>query len=253
MKKKAVFLKILSNVSAKKASYWVLLDPDDFTPKQGASIAKQAQAAGADALLIGGSLIHTNQFDAFVASVKRAVRLPVILFPGDATQLSGHADALLYLSLISGRNPVNLISEHVKAAPVIKQLDIEPISTAYMLVESGTVTSVEFMSNTRPLPRNKPAIAAAHALAAQYMGMKLIYLEAGSGALHTVPNEMISLVSSVVDIPVIVGGGIRDAKTAVEKIKAGADIIVTGNLLQSKGGLAAMKEIAGAVKRNGRR
>jgi phosphoglycerol geranylgeranyltransferase len=109
------------------------------------------------------------------------------------------------------------------------------------------------MSNTRPLPRNKPAIAAAHALAAQYMGMKLIYLEAGSGALHTVPNEMISLVSSVVDIPVIVGGGIRDAKTAVEKIKAGADIIVTGNLLQSKGGLAAMKEIAGAVKRNGRR
>jgi phosphoglycerol geranylgeranyltransferase len=253
MKKKAVFLKILSNVSAKKASYWVLLDPDDFTPKQGASIAKQAQAAGADALLIGGSLIHTNQFDAFVASVKRAVRLPVILFPGDATQLSGHADALLYLSLISGRNPVNLISEHVKAAPVIKQLDIEPISTAYMLVESGTVTSVEFMSNTRPLPRNKPAIAAAHALAAQYMGMKLIYLEAGSGALHTVPNEMISLVSSVVEIPVIVGGGIRDAKTAVEKIKAGANIIVTGNLLQSKDGLVAMKEIAAAVKKNGRR
>jgi phosphoglycerol geranylgeranyltransferase len=253
MKKNAVHSTILSRVNAKKASYWVLLDPDDFSPKQGAAIARQAQAAGVDALLIGGSLINTNQFDTFVASVKRAVRLPVILFPGDATQLSGHADALLYLSLISGRNPVNLISEHVKAAPVIKQLGIEPISTAYMLVESGTVTSVEFMSNTRPLPRNKPAIAAAHALAAQYMGMKLIYLEAGSGALHTVPNEMISLVSSVVDIPVIVGGGIRDAKTAVEKIKAGADIIVTGNLLQSKGGLAAMKEIAGAVKRNGRR
>lgn len=250
MKKKSVFSTILSNVAAKKASYWVLLDPDDFSPKQGASIAKQAQAVGADAMLIGGSFIHTNQFAAFVASVKKAVRLPVILFPGDATQLSGHADALLYLSLISGRNPVNLISEHVKAAPVIKQLGIEPISTAYMLVESGTVTSVEFMSNTRPLPRNKPAIAAAHALAAQYMGMKLIYLEAGSGALQPVPNEMISLVSSVVDIPVIVGGGIRNAKTAVEKINAGANIIVTGNLLQSKGGLTAMKEIAAAVKRN---
>jgi phosphoglycerol geranylgeranyltransferase len=253
MKKNAVHSTILSRVNAKKASYWVLLDPDDFSPKQGAAIARQAQAAGVDALLIGGSLINTNQFDTFVASVKRAVRLPVILFPGDATQLSGHADALLYLSLISGRNPVNLISEHVKAAPVIKQLGIEPISTAYMLVESGTVTSVEFMSNTRPLPRNKPAIAAAHALAAQYMGMKLIYLEAGSGALHTVPNEMISLVSSVVEIPVIVGGGIRDAKTAVEKIKAGANIIVTGNLLQSKDGLVAMKEIAAAVKKNGRR
>ena len=252
MKKKSVFSTILSKVAAKKASYWVLLDPDDFSPKQGASIAKQAQAAGADALLIGGSLIHTNQFAAFVASVKKTVRIPVILFPGDATQLSGHADALLYLSLISGRNPVNLISEHVKAAPTIKQLGIEPISTAYMLVESGTVTSVEFMSNTRPLPRNKPAIAAAHALAAQYMGMKLIYLEAGSGALHTVPNEMIALVKSVVDIPVIVGGGIRDAKTAVEKIRAGADIIVTGNLLQSKGGLAVMKEIAAAVRNTGR-
>ncbi|HUI92767.1 MAG TPA: geranylgeranylglyceryl/heptaprenylglyceryl phosphate synthase [Chitinivibrionales bacterium] len=248
MKSNTVFEAIRKKASAKAPAYWVLLDPDDFSPKDGAAIAKAAQTAGADALLVGGSLLHTNRFDAFVASVKKGVKIPVILFPGDATQLSGHADALLYLSLISGRNPVNLISEHVKAAPTIKQLGIEPISTAYMLVESGTVTSVEFMSNTRPLPRNKPAIAAAHALAAQYMGMKLIYLEAGSGALHPVPDEMISLVSSVVDIPVIVGGGIRDARTAKEKIRAGADIIVTGNLLQAKGGIAAMKEIAAAIK-----
>ena len=122
-----------------------------------------------------------------------------------------------------------------------------------MLVESGTVTSVEFMSNTRPLPRSKPNIAAAHALAAQYMGMKLVYLEAGSGALSTVPNEMISLVRSAVDIPVIVGGGIRDATTAMEKIRAGADIIVTGNLLQSKGGVGAMKEIAAAIRKAGKK
>jgi phosphoglycerol geranylgeranyltransferase len=253
MKQHCVLNAVLKQVAAKKPSYWILLDPDDFSPRKGASIAKQAQEAGADALLIGGSLLHTHQFSQFVACVKKTVRIPVILFPGDATQLSGHADALLYLSLISGRNPVNLISEHVKAAPVIKQLGIEPISTAYMLVESGTVTSVEFMSNTRPLPRNKPGIAAAHALAAQYMGMKLIYLEAGSGAAQSVPDEMISLVKSVVDIPVIVGGGICDTKTALEKIKAGADIIVTGNLLQSKGGLVIMKEIAAAVKTNGRK
>jgi phosphoglycerol geranylgeranyltransferase len=240
---------IQSKAARKVPSYWVLLDPDDFSPATGASIAKKAQAAGVDALLVGGSLIHTGQFDAFVASVKKAVRLPVILFPGDATQLSRHADALLYLSLVSGRNPINLISEHVKAAPLIKQLGIEPISTAYMLVESGTITSVEFMSNTRPLPRSKPRIAAAHALAAQYMGMKLVYLEAGSGALHPVPDEMISLVKSVVDIPVIVGGGIRDPATAVEKIRAGADIVVTGNLLQSQGGLDAMREIAAAAKK----
>ncbi len=250
MKNRTVFSTILRAAASGKASYWVLLDPDDFSPKQGTSIAKKAQAAGVDALLVGGSLVHTDQFDAFVASVKNVVRLPVILFPGDATQLSRHADALLYLSLISGRNPVNLISEHVKAAPLIKQLGIEPISTAYMLVESGTVTSVEFMSNTRPLPRNKPRIAAAHALAAQYMGMKLVYLEAGSGALHPVPDEMISLVKSVVEIPVIVGGGIRDAATALAKIRAGADIVVTGNLVQSPGGLDVMREIAVAVKKS---
>ncbi|HMD69511.1 MAG TPA: geranylgeranylglyceryl/heptaprenylglyceryl phosphate synthase [Chitinivibrionales bacterium] len=253
MKSNSVLQSILKKAGAKVPSYWVLLDPDDFSPKEGAAIAKQAEAAGADALLIGGSLIRADRFAPFVASVKKAARIPVILFPGDATQLSGDADALLYLSLVSGRNPVNLISEHVKAAPLIKQLGIEPISTAYMLVESGTLTSVEFMSNTRPLPRSKPDIAAAHALAAQYMGMKLVYLEAGSGALNPVPNEMISLVRSVVDIPVIVGGGIRDAKTAMDKIRAGADIIVTGNLLQSKGGVGTMKEIAAAVRKAGKK
>lgn len=247
----SILASILSRSSRKVPSYWVLLDPDDFSPRKGAAIGRAAQAAGADALLVGGSLIHTDKFSPFVASVKKAVRIPVILFPGDATQLSGRADALLFLSLISGRNPVNLIGEHVKAAPLIKQLGIEPISTAYMLVESGGVTSVEFMSDTRPLPRNKPSIAAAHALAAQYMGMKLAYLEAGSGALNPVPDEMISIVRRTVDIPIIVGGGIRDAATAVRKVRAGADVIVTGNLLQSNGGINGMREIAAAIKKCG--
>jgi phosphoglycerol geranylgeranyltransferase len=151
--------------------------------------------------------------------------------------------------LISGRNPVNLIGEHVKAAPVIRQYGLEPISTGYMLVESGTVTSVEFMSGTRPLPRSKPSIAAAHALAAQYLGMDMIYLEAGSGAELTVPPEMIKAVRSCVDIPIIVGGGIRDKESAIEKLQAGADIIVTGNLLQKEGGLEVMREIAGCVNK----
>jgi phosphoglycerol geranylgeranyltransferase len=128
-------------------------------------------------------------------------------------------------------------------------MGIEPVSTAYMLVESGAVTSVEFMSNTRPLPRNKPMIAAAHALAAQYMGMSMIYLEAGSGAPNPVPDAMIKQVRSCVDIPIIVGGGIRDASTATDKIAAGADIIVTGNLLRSDNGIVVMKEIAQAVAR----
>ena len=153
------------------------------------------------------------------------------------------------MSLISGRNPVNLIGEHVKAAPLIRKCGIEPIATAYMLIESGAVTSVEFMSNTRPLPRNKPMIAAAHALAAQYMGMAMIYLEAGSGAPETVPDAMIKLVRSYVDIPIIVGGGIRDTKTALAKLAAGADIIVTGNMLRRPDGLAIMKEIAREVRK----
>jgi phosphoglycerol geranylgeranyltransferase len=244
-----VFNAIQGQVKKGRRSYWVLLDPDDFSPQRGAIIAKKAMEAGVDALLVGGSLMHTNHFDQFVDKVKKKISIPVILFPGDSTQLSRHADAILFLSLISGRNPVNLIGEHVKAAPLIRKCGIEPIATAYMLIESGAVTSVEFMSNTRPLPRNKPMIAAAHALAAQYMGMAMIYLEAGSGAPETVPDAMIKLVRSYVDIPIIVGGGIRDTKTVLAKLDAGADIIVTGNMLRRPDGLAIMKEIAREVRK----
>jgi phosphoglycerol geranylgeranyltransferase len=240
--------RISADAASGKRSYWVLLDPDDFSIDEATHIAREAAACGVDALLVGGSLLHSNHFDPFVAAIKKAAPLPVLLFPGDATQLSPHADALLYLSLVSGRNPTNLIGEHVKAAPLIKDLAIEPIPTAYMLVESGSVSSVEFMSNTRPLPRAKPAIAVAHALAAQYMGMKLVYLEAGSGAAQPVPAEMIAMVTSQVDIPVIVGGGIRDAATAKEKLDAGADIIVTGNLLRKNGATTIMAEIAATVR-----
>ncbi len=242
-----VFKAISGKLKKGRSCYWVLLDPDDFSFARGASIARQAQAAGVDALLVGGSLMHTNHFNRFVATIKKNVSVPVILFPGDSTQLSSHADAILFLSLISGRNPVNLIGEHVKAAPLIRESGIEPIATAYMLVESGAVTSVEFMSNTRPLPRNKPMIAASHALAAQYMGMSMVYLEAGSGAPKPVPDDMIRKVRSSIDIPIIVGGGIRDAATARDKLAAGADIIVTGNLLRGANGIAVMKEIAAVV------
>lgn len=243
-----IYEKIKEKIIEGKRCYWILLDPDDFNLEEAATIAKEAESSGVDAILIGGSLLRSSKFNEFVFEVKKAVSIPVILFPGDSTQLSPHADALLYLSLVSGRNPSNLIGEHVKAAPLIKELNIEPIPTAYMLVESGTVTSVEFMSNTRPIPRNKPAIAVAHALAAQYMGMRLIYLEAGSGALYPVPAEMIQKVKEHIEIPLIVGGGIRDPKTAEEKLKAGADIIVTGNMLGSENGLSIMKEIAKTVR-----
>ena len=247
--KTQVFDAVQRRLRAGGKCYWVLLDPDDFSIGRAAEIARASAQCDVDALLIGGSLLHSNHFDEFVAAVKTASTLPVLLFPGDSTQLSAHADALLYLSLVSGRNPANLIGEHVKAAPLIRDLGIEPIPTAYMLVESGAVSSVEFMSNTRPLPRAKPAIAVAHALAAQYMGMKLVYLEAGSGARQSVPPEMVRMVKSQVDIPVIVGGGIRDAKTVREKLEAGADIIVTGNMLRNGDGITVMREIAATVKK----
>ncbi len=236
-------------VTKGKKLYWVLLDPDDFSLRDAAMIAKESQKCGADAILVGGSLLYSNHFDKFIQTLKKACTIPVMIFPGDATQLSAHADALLYLSLVSGRNPSNLIGEHVKAAPIIKQTGLEPIPTAYMLIESGAVSSVEFMSNTRPLPRSKPELAAAHALAAQYMGMGLVYLEAGSGAQLSVPPELIAAVRKWVDIPIIVGGGIRDALTAKEKLDAGADIIVTGNVLQKEDGISIMKDIAAEISR----
>jgi phosphoglycerol geranylgeranyltransferase len=243
-----LYTEIKKDLAEGKRLYWVLLDPDDFSLEEGANTVREAETAGANAILVGGSLMHTDHLDSFVSALKEASSLPVILFPGDASQITGNADGILFHSLISGRNPDFLIGEQVKGAPHIKRHNIEPIPTAYMLIESGTVTSVEFMSNTRPIPRDKPGIAALHGLAAQYMGQKLIYLEAGSGAKYSVPEQIIGAVKSQVDIPVIAGGGIRDAKTAAMKLKAGADIIVTGNLLKAEDGLTRMKEIAEEIR-----
>lgn len=248
MKNGPVLQDVLKKYESGRKLYWILLDPDDFSPEEAGKIAATSMEAGADAVLVGGSMIHTDHLDEFITAIKSSATIPVILFPGDATQISGKADAILFMSLVSGRNPVNLIGEQVKGAPIIKRYGVEPIPTGYMLVESGTVTSIEFMSNTRPLPRAKPGIAAAHALAAEYMGMQIIYLEAGSGAKLSVPDELIGAVKKYVDIPVIVGGGIRDAETAKIKLSAGADILVTGNLLSRENGLEKMKEIAETVK-----
>lgn len=246
-KKGKVLSNILDKVKNGKKQYWILLDPDDFSCDEAAKISFAAQDCGADAILVGGSILNNGIISEFVKSIKKAVDIPVILFPGDATQITKDADAILFLSLVSGRNPVNLIGEHIKGAPLIKRYGIEPIPTAYMLVESGTITSVEFMSNTRPLPRAKPGIAVMHALASQYLGMELVYLEAGSGAKLSVPAEMIYAVKKNIDIPVIVGGGIKDEIAAKEKIDAGADIIVTGNMLKYENGLDTMKKISSVI------
>jgi putative glycerol-1-phosphate prenyltransferase len=212
--------------------FFVLLDPDRSSLESVAEQAKKCEDAGVDALLIGSSLLMGNGFERYIEAVRNGVNIPVIIFPGEKSHVTDKADAILFLSLLSGRNPELIIGEQIKSAPLIKSIGLEAISTAYLLVDSGRITSVEFMSNTKPIPSDKPEIAVAHAMAAEIFGMKLVYLEAGSGAERPVPDEMIRAVSSGIDVPVIVGGGIRTPEVVAQKTAAGASFIVVGNHLE---------------------
>jgi phosphoglycerol geranylgeranyltransferase len=235
----SIYHKLLDIKAEKGCGFLVLLDPDRKSSANLISYVKECENAGVDAFLFGSSMMLDNHFENTLKEIKQATGLPVIIFPASSSMVSGHADAILYLSLISGRNPNLLIEEHVKSAPLIKSIGLETIPTAYMLIESGVLTSVSYISNTLPIPRNKPDIACAHALAGQYLGMKLVYLEAGSGAQQPVPLEMIEKVTGYIDIPVIVGGGIRDADYAGRVARAGASFVVVGNVLEDKPGMVA--------------
>lgn len=238
---------LLREIERRGALYLVLLDPDGPDPDGNARLATLAARAGADAILVGGSLSLRSRMVETIRAVKTAVNLPVIIFPGNVGFLAPGADAVLFLSLVSGRNPELLIGEHVKAAPIVRDLGLEAIPTAYMLVESGATTSVEFMSGTRPLPRNKPDIAAAHALAAQYLGMRIAFFDAGSGADRSVPVELVSAVCRTVRLPVMVGGGIRTPEAARDLVRAGAKIIVTGDVIERGGDAGLLTAFAEAI------
>lgn len=241
---------LLNTINSKGAAYLVLLDPDKINVDRLSEFVKYCEKAGVDGFLIGGSLMLNNNFEHFIKKVKQSTKVPVIIFPGSIHQVSGEADAILYLSVVSGRNPEHLIGKHVIAAPLIKETGIEPISTGYILIESGVTTTAQYMSGSPPIPRNKPEIAAATALAAEYLGMKLIYLEAGSGAENTVPDEMVKKVSSFCSIPVIVGGGIKTPGAARRKIENGAKLIVTGNFFENENNWDMIKDFADAVHIN---
>ena len=244
----SVYQTLLNRKAEHKAGYFVLIDPDKTPVQQLKSTVERAITAGVDAFLVGGSLLLTPDFDSFLQTFKQySAETPVVIFPGSVQQLSGQADALLFLSLLSGRNAHHIIGSQVIAAPIIRRLGIEVISTAYLLVESGKATSAEFMSGTTPLPRHKPEIATAHALAAKYMGFQTIYLEGGSGADHSVPEEMIFSISQTVDIPLIVGGGIRTPEEAAQKVEAGASFIVTGNILEKNDDPQFIKSFVAAI------
>ncbi len=243
----AVYEYLLNVVQRRGAGYIVLIDPDRQDRKQVQQLVEAACSGGADAIFVGSSIVINSGFDGLVQMIKKAASVPVILFPGSTMQLSAHADAILFLSLVSGRDPNYLIGEQVKAAPMIRHLGVEPISTGYMLIESGKMTSAEFMSNTRPIPRDKFDIAKATALAAEFLGMKMIYLEAGSGAVHPVMTEMVQEVTAYVSTPLIVGGGIRTPEEARARVEAGASFIVTGNVLEKSENRRLISEFAQAV------
>ncbi len=238
---------ILNTIKSKGAAYLVLLDPDKLSFEKSESFLKHCASAGVDGFLIGGSLMLSGNFEMMIEKVKANTNLPAIIFPGSIDQISPRADAILFLSVVSGRNADHLIGRHVIASPLIKRSGIEVISTAYTLIESTITSTAVYMSGSMPLPRNKPEIAAATTLAAEYLGMKLIYLEAGSGADQPVPDEMIKAVADVCTVPVIVGGGIRSPFVAREKVESGANIIVIGNYFEDENNWDMVKDFANAV------
>ena len=247
LKRQTVLDSILDGVERRGALYLVLLDPDRLPPEENARLAELSADAGADIVLVGGSLSLRGHTGETITAIKRRTELPVVIFPGNSGFVAAEADAILFLSLVSGRNPQFLIGEHVRAAPLLKEIGLEAIPTAYMLVEGGSTTSVEFMSGTKPLPRTKPDIAMAHALAAQYLGMKIAFFDGGSAADAAVPEEIISAVASYVDIPVMVGGGIRRPEVAGQLVAAGARLVVTGDIIERTGDAELLREFADAV------
>lgn len=228
-----------------KKSFAVLIDPDKVNDRNMESLIELAVASRVDYFLVGGSLVISNYLDECLQLIKRSCAIPTILFPGSPSQVSKYADALLYLSLISGRNPELLIGQHVVSAPVVKKSGLEIMPTGYMVIDGGAPTTVSYISNASPIPADKNEIAMCTAMAGEMLGMKLIYMDAGSGARLPITESMIEKVAQSIDVPLIIGGGITEPEKAYLNCKAGADIIVVGNAIEKDASL--IKEMAAAV------
>ena len=228
-----------------KKSFAVLIDPDKVNDQDTVRLAEQAIDAGVDYLFVGGSLVVSNYLDECVQLIKKHCNIPVILFPGSPSQVSKYADALLYLSLISGRNADLLIGQHVVSAPAVRQSGLEIMPTGYMVIDGGAPTTVSYISNATPIPADKDDIAVCTAMAGEMLGMKLIYMDAGSGAKRAISEEMIARVAKIISVPLIIGGGIKEPEKAYLNCKAGADLIVVGNAIEKDPSL--IKEMAAAV------
>ena len=243
----SVYSIIKDNQAKGKKSLALLLDPDKIELQHIHQTIQILNLINPDILLIGGSLMLSDKLNKLVAAIKENTSFSVTLFPGNSLHISNEADAILFLSLISGRNPDFLIGQHVHAAPVIKRAGIEVIPTGYLLIDCGRTTTANYMSNTFPIPYNKPEIAACTALAGEMLGLKCMYLDGGSGATKAISPNMIEQVKKTVSVPLIVGGGIRTVETAEAAYKAGADMIVLGTIFENNTDIAT--EIAGIRER----
>jgi len=230
---------------AGKKSFAVLIDPDKVNDQTVAELIELSVSSKVDYFFVGGSLVVSNYLDQCLQLIKKSCSIPTVLFPGSPSQVSKYADALLYLSLISGRNAELLIGQHVVSAPMVKKSGLEVMSTGYMVVDGGAQTTVSYISNSSPLPSDKSEIAVCTALAGEMLGMKLIYMDAGSGAKNPISETMISKVAQSISVPLIVGGGIVDPEKAYLNCKAGADVIVVGNAIEKDSSL--IREMAAAV------
>lgn len=226
-------------------SFAVLIDPDKVNKSLLDQLTNLSVHAKVDYLLVGGSLVISNHLDDCIQHIKKNCDIPVILFPGSPSQISRYADALLYLSMISGRNPELLIGQHVISAPFVKQSGLEIISTGYMVVDGGAPTTVSYISNAAPIPADKNEIAMCTAMAGEMLGMKLIYMDAGSGAKRAISEAMIEKVARCIEAPLVVGGGITDPEKVYRNCKAGADLIVVGNAIEKD--TAMIREMSDAI------
>jgi putative glycerol-1-phosphate prenyltransferase len=242
-------IKIYKSLEERKKTghklFAVLIDPDKVNHSLLDELMDLSTSAHVDYFLVGGSLVISNHLDDVVKHIKDNCTIPVILFPGSPTQLSKYADALLYLSLISGRNPELLIGQHVVSAPTVRQSGLEILSTGYMVVDGGAPTTVSYISNASPIPHDKNEIAMCTAMAGEMLGMKLIYMDAGSGAKRPITESMIESVAQKIETPLIIGGGIIEPEKAYRNCKAGADVIVVGNAIEKDSSL--IKEMSAAV------
>jgi len=240
-----IYESLVVKKSRGEKSFAVLVDPDKVDAEAIDELISLAIEARVDYFLVGGSLVISNHLDEVVLRFKQHCKIPIILFPGSPSQLSKHADALLYLSLISGRNADLLVGQHVISAPFVKQTGLEIMSTGYMVIDGGAPTTVSYISNASPIPADKNEIAMCTAMAGEMLGMKLIYMDSGSGAKRTINEAMIQIVAKNIQVPLVVGGGIATPEKAYLNCKAGADVIVVGNAIEKD--ITLIKEMAAAI------